>query len=255
MNSIPSIFPNGAKAAVSMTYDDGLDAHLDRAIPDLEAANLRGTFYVPTRTPPPANCWSTRVGEWRSAAERGHEVGNHSQYHPCSAAWAKPNFKLEAYSLARMEQELAAANTELRAGTGIDTPRSYAYPCSQDFVGPDRQSFKPIADRLFPASRTGSRRRIIDPMDLDFAAVPSWKMDVETDIDQALSFVDDTIEAGGWAVFMFHGVGGGHTINVSHEFHRQVCKHIAMHNDEIWCSTFVQVAMHIRASTRRPWKP
>jgi len=250
---LPSIFPNAAKAAVSLTYDDGPDAHLDHAMPDLEGANLRGTFYVPTRTLPPHNCLSSRFEEWKAAAQRGHEIGNHTQYHPCSADWVKPNFRLEAYSIARMESELVAAANELEHGTGIAGPRSFAYPCSQDFVGPEKESFKPMVDRLFPAARTGPRRRIIDPMTVDFAAIPSWKMDQDTDIDHAIGFIDDAIEAGGWAVLTFHGVDGGHTINVSREFHRAVCKHIAMHNDVVWCDTLVNVAMHIRKATNRPW--
>jgi hypothetical protein len=34
----PFPWPNGAKAAVVLTYDDGMDTHLDSAAPDLEAA-------------------------------------------------------------------------------------------------------------------------------------------------------------------------------------------------------------------------
>mgnify|MGYP001356232079 FL=1 len=33
-------WPNGAKTAICLTYDDGLDSQLDIAIPDLENENL-----------------------------------------------------------------------------------------------------------------------------------------------------------------------------------------------------------------------
>jgi sialate O-acetylesterase len=33
-------WPGGAKAAVCLTYDDGIDSHLNIAIPDLERENL-----------------------------------------------------------------------------------------------------------------------------------------------------------------------------------------------------------------------
>jgi sialate O-acetylesterase len=39
-------WPGSARAAVCMTYDDVIDQHLDNAAPDLENANLRGTFCV-----------------------------------------------------------------------------------------------------------------------------------------------------------------------------------------------------------------
>src|SRR3982751_5926104 len=98
MIDLPSIFPNECRGAVSLTYDDALDAHLDHAMPDLEAAELRGTFYIPTRR---ENAWRTRPDEWKAAHGRGHEIANHTQYHPCSGKhpWVLPNFRLEAYSL------------------------------------------------------------------------------------------------------------------------------------------------------------
>lgn len=36
-----------AKALISLTFDDGLDCHLDKAIPLMERFGLKGTFYVP----------------------------------------------------------------------------------------------------------------------------------------------------------------------------------------------------------------
>ena len=39
----PNPWPRGY---VSLAYDDGLDSQLDIAVPQLEAAGLRGTFYL-----------------------------------------------------------------------------------------------------------------------------------------------------------------------------------------------------------------
>ena len=39
-------WPNGARAAVSLTYDDGLNSQLDCALPQLEAAGFRATFFL-----------------------------------------------------------------------------------------------------------------------------------------------------------------------------------------------------------------
>src|SRR4051812_41802208 len=51
MLELGGVFPNGRHAAISFTYDGGLDRHLDEVIPQLESFDLRGTFYVPTRAP------------------------------------------------------------------------------------------------------------------------------------------------------------------------------------------------------------
>jgi sialate O-acetylesterase len=38
-------WPNNAKAGICLTYDDGLDCHLDTARVDLNRYNLKGSFY------------------------------------------------------------------------------------------------------------------------------------------------------------------------------------------------------------------
>jgi sialate O-acetylesterase len=109
---LPGIYPNGARGAVSLTYDDALAVHLDTAMPQLESFGLRGTFYIPTRASM-ADAWRERPADWRAAAERGHEIANHTQYHPCSIThdWVKPNFSLESYSLAAWSRSSPARTT------------------------------------------------------------------------------------------------------------------------------------------------
>jgi len=85
---------NGKKCAVALTYDDGLNVHLDKVIPVLDSAGFKGTFYL-------TGCRegvSRRIEDWRKAAARGHELGNHTLFHPCVAVangrdysdWVKP---------------------------------------------------------------------------------------------------------------------------------------------------------------------
>jgi sialate O-acetylesterase len=38
-------WPDNKKAAVVFTYDDGLDCHLDVAVPQLDEFGFKGTFY------------------------------------------------------------------------------------------------------------------------------------------------------------------------------------------------------------------
>ena len=119
-------------ATISLTFDDGLDAHLDVAMPVLEQAGLRGTFYVDIRS----TSLGRRGGEWREAAARGHELGNHSLLHPAVRAksWVREANALENYSLDRMRMELEVANNVLRALDGR-TERTYAFPCSNPILG------------------------------------------------------------------------------------------------------------------------
>ena len=45
-NDIDFSWPNRQLAAVSLTFDDGLQSQLDLAVPILEECAVRGTFYV-----------------------------------------------------------------------------------------------------------------------------------------------------------------------------------------------------------------
>src|ERR1017187_10539301 len=115
-------WPGGAKAAVALTYDDGVDADLDHAIPDLDARNLRATFYVPGSSA----SLSKRMEEWRTAARRGHELGNHTLFHPCltripgeERTWVTPDYT--AYRMPRVQMRGEKSAPQARgAGTMAD---------------------------------------------------------------------------------------------------------------------------------------
>ena len=250
-----AMFSGGKRGAVSFTYDDALAEHLDIAMPHLESRGLRGTFYIPTRQQP-KDSWHTRPADWVAAVERGHEIGNHSQYHPCkgAASWVKPEYARERYDLARMEAELRAANDDLDVAVGHSAERSFAYPCCDDWVGEEHTSMRPLADQLFPVSRGGGSRQLADPATVDFRFVPSWALVPEVPRTDILAFINEAIDLGQWAVLMFHGVGGGgHRMNVTREDHEAICQHVAERKADLHCDTFLNVAKQLRASFNRPW--
>jgi len=248
------MFPDGKRGAVSFTYDDALAEHLDIAMPDLERFGLRGTFYIPTRQQP-KDSWHTRPADWAAAAKRGHEIGNHSQHHSCTGAatWVKREFVREGYDLPRMEAELLAANDDLDRVVG-QAVRSYAYPCGEDWVGTEHTSMRPMVDRLFPASRGGGGRELVDPATIDFRFIPSWPLVLEIPVSQILAFIDEAIELGHWAVFMFHGVGGGgHRMDVTSANHQAICRHVSDRKRHLYCDTVISITSMLRKSLQQPW--
>jgi len=68
-------WPNGARAAVSLAYDDALDSQLDNALPALQRHGFKATFYLTLANAPVRR----RMAEWRAAAQRGHELGNRAR--------------------------------------------------------------------------------------------------------------------------------------------------------------------------------
>ncbi len=254
-----NLFPGARGAAVSFTYDDALHVHLDHAMPDLEAVGLRGSFYVPTHNQP-NDAWQDRKSDWRAAIARGgHELGNHTQYHPCSGIlnWVKPERRLETYDLDRIERELLAANRELAEGAGVVTPVSFAYTCAHDWVGPERTSFRPVVGRIFPAARVGDIELtgpFVNPHNLDFTAIGSIGIVEDHSLADLKRSVDLAIQRREWLVFMFHGVGGEHRMNILRKNHIALVEYVAGRSGEIWCDTFLNISQHIRKITNRPWK-
>ena len=88
--------------AVSLTFDDGLDCQLEKAIPPMNELGLRGTFYIL----PTGADWLKRCLPWSEAAAAGHEIGNHSLSHICSNNLMLSAGGLEEKTLEEIEKEL-----------------------------------------------------------------------------------------------------------------------------------------------------
>jgi peptidoglycan/xylan/chitin deacetylase (PgdA/CDA1 family) len=245
----PIPWPNGARAAVVLTYDDAMDTHLDHAAPDLEAASLRGTFFLPGHS----ESLAKRLPEWRALAARGHELGNHAIFHPClrkpatgpEREWVRPEYALEGYTVERLRDEAAAMNTTLLALDG-ESVRTFAYNCGDTTAGG-----RPYVDALRPlflAARIGDDRVVEDVRGLDPMLVPSWAAESVTGA-QLVAFARRALDAEGLAVFMFHGVGG-QWIPVSREAHKELVDWLAANRRTVWTDTFRAVMAHVAAEQR-----
>lgn len=105
--------------AISLSYDDGLNSQLDNVVPALNKYNLKASFYLTLAS----TVVRERLQEWRSAALQGHELGNHTLYHPCRASlpgreWVPDTANLDTYSLKQIVQEVEMANSFLYAIDG-----------------------------------------------------------------------------------------------------------------------------------------
>lgn len=69
--AVAGTWPDGKRAAVALTYDDALVSQLDMAVPALDAAGFKGTFFLIGSKIAPE-----QIARWRSAAAEGHELGN-----------------------------------------------------------------------------------------------------------------------------------------------------------------------------------
>ncbi len=271
----PVTFKDGAVAAVSLTYDDGLDPHLAIVQPALEAAGFRGTFFLSSfegvdndwalpsiKMPLPP--LSARHMAWQAAGQKGHELADHTVNHPCNSASKAPGFHYTDYTMARMQQELDESTARL-ARLGATPPLTFGYPCGGDKagVGPTGEDFSPLIAQRFMAARV-SVNGIADPATVDLLHVPQLDTGGKTG-DELKKMIDDAIAAKGWLVLLFHGVGNEQascpqnlgyapdkcTINyltTSAEAHQALIDYLAEKKQQVWTAPFKEVATAIKTA-------
>jgi len=112
-----------------LTFDDARKSQLDQGAPILAAHGIPATFYVNLEP------FQARAEDWLALVRAGHEIGNHTATHPCSAQheFSREN-ALEDYTLETMDRELSEASAAIER-TGGTAPTTIAYPCGQTFVG------------------------------------------------------------------------------------------------------------------------
>lgn len=232
------------KAIICLTYDDGLETQLSTVIPQLDSAGLKATFFLNSIQ---GSSQSATIGQtpeavlgWTNAAKSGHELGNHTLFHPCpeKLGWAK-SVSIERYTVDRIMTEIKTQNTLLSLLDPQRTIRSFAFPCNNTFIG-DTDYSKIIEDqRLVKFGRTGgdSTSVITDFSHLNAMQVPSWLVLTGTSLAQLIAFAEKAKEAGGMGVYQFHGIGG-QIFEVSREIHRAFLGYLKAHPGDYQVMTF-----------------
>jgi peptidoglycan-N-acetylglucosamine deacetylase len=233
---------NGKQCAVVLTYDDALNVDLDNVVPCLDSVGFKGTFYLIGESP----VVSKRLSEWRLIAKRGHELGNHTLTHPCDGSfqgrsWVSPENDLSKYSFNRVVNEIRVTNTLLQAIDG-KTERTFAFPCGDLKI--DTISFYSTLEHDFVGARgVRSSLQSLNMVDLD--NIDCFGINGQSGT-YMIDLVNKAMETHTLLVFLFHGVGGEHNINVSLEAHRQLIQYLKQHENEIWIAPMVEVAKFIR---------
>jgi len=237
-------WPHGEKAAVSLSYDDAIDSQLDNAIPALDRAGLHGSFYLTLANPSIAK----RLPEWRAAAARGHELGNHTLFHYCSARpagheWVTPELDLDTVSAARMVAQVRLANTMLHAIDGR-TERTFTVPCG-DRRAQGGVDYVDLVKGEFVAIKSGGVGVIPDMAALDPLAVGVTAPEGLGGA-QLIQLVKDAAARGTMINITFHGIGGDY-ITTSRQAHEELLAYLAAHRDVYWTDTFMNIMTYVKA--------
>lgn len=244
--SKPTIaWPHGARAAVSLTYDDALRSQLDHAVPALHEHALVGTFFLTGTSP----VLRASPESYRALVRAGHELAAHTMNHPCDRAlsFVKPGMSLQDYDVTRMEAELAESIRQLH-DLGQQEPLTFAYPCGSTWLGDPPQSYVPSIEKSFIAAR-GVARAIVDPTRVQLFEVPSVMGDISA--NALIGWVEQALESGGWVVFTFHGVEGDN-LSVAGDAHEALLAYLDKNRTRIWTERFGTVAQYVKAHAPPP---
>ncbi|MDO3387966.1 polysaccharide deacetylase family protein [Gilvimarinus sp. SDUM040013] len=228
-------WPNGEKAAVSLSYDDALSSQLDNAIPSLNKYNLKGSFYLMMASPVVGD----RVDEWREAAKQGHELGNHTIYHACSKSqpgtdWVAPYNDIDQRTVEQMRDEITVASAFLKAIDGKNT-RTFTPPCGH--LETSNGNYVETVSDLFIAIK-GSETDL--PQGFSKIALPDGQSGQEL-----IDFVKKSAKNGGLVQIIFHGIGGDH-IAVSREAHESLLEFLHENRETYWTDTYLNIMTHLR---------
>jgi hypothetical protein len=236
-----------ARAAVSLSFDDGLPSHLHKAIPLLNRFGIYGTFYV---IPGGLVNWQDSVRMFAGAPAGGHEIGNHSLSHWCGAGVREEQDRagLEYRTMDEMEAELDESDRRLRSVFPDVRSWSYAYPCSRTDIGRgvNRKSFVPLVAERFAAARAGADRpeAVNSPYHADLHALSAWDCAGRSGTEM-VGLVEHVLAEGGYGVFVFHGIGEGRR-PVGEEDFATLVRHLVRRKELLWVDTIIRVAEHLK---------
>lgn len=235
-------WPQHKKAVIVLTYDDAINSQLDVAVPQLNAAHLKATFFLT------GNLTATTIPRWRTVAAAGHELANHTLYHPCVGNGTGQNSK--AYTVAAIVREISMMNNFLFAVDGKQG-RTYAYPCTETKVDGVSYVDSLRKSKLVKYARIGGDERdmITDFKKLDPLLVPSWGVSENTSGAKLIAFVKKVEEAGGMGIFMFHGIGGDY-ITTPADAHKELLEYLRQHRADILVMTFQQAMDYVTEANK-----
>jgi peptidoglycan/xylan/chitin deacetylase (PgdA/CDA1 family) len=208
---------------VSLTYDDSLASQISYAMPVLDRAGLKATFFLS----------GTNLASFAPLAKGGHELASHTVTHPCRDA-------LSALSLEDMAKELDAGVAAVQA-LGVSGKLTFAYPCGEMRLK-GGASYEPLVQARFRAAR-GVAGVVADPKSVNVFNVPAFFPPTNSDGSDVVAFIEEARKIHGWAVIGIHGVSAaGEYLQFPQAAHDKVVDYLVEQKQTVWTAPFGTVA-------------
>lgn len=224
-------WPDGAQAAVSLSYDGGLPEQLHLAHPLLRILRLPATFYLS------ATFFLENSKAWSAVSALGYEIGNHSLFGVTGPRGELPNWTLEM-----VESDLHDTETLLRDYLPSSTDRSFAYP--GDLPTCFEGSYQPAVESQFRFART-SFEGVNHPVFCNPQALLSVRCDGMSGAGM-VEKAEEAAELGAWIIFAVEDIGSkrGSFGEVDHEI---LLRHLAGNPNRFFVGSVYEIGNHIVA--------
>lgn len=239
-------WPDGKRAAVSMSFDDGRVSQVDIGLALLKKANVKVTFYV---TP---GAVEKRLDGWKQAVADGHEIGSHSLTHPCTGNYAfSSKNALEDFDLPKMAAQLDEATDRIHKLLGVK-PTTFAYPCGLKFVGRGRdvKSYVPLVAERFLVGRGYLDESPNAPAFTDLAQAMGTPFD-DLEFPQMKAIVDSAMKEGRWIIFVGHDFGERRRQTVDTKALEMLIAYLKDPANGIWVETVAEIGGYVKKQTGR----
>lgn len=216
-------FAGDRPAALTYTFDDGLRDQFTVAVPMLNEAGLKGTFFVipgkvsesvgdAEKRKNDKRAWGTIPWEeLRQMAAQGHEIANHT--------WSHPN--LTKLTATEVEEQIAKARDAIREHIG-SPPQTLAFPFNARTPEIEAAALKDhVAFRAYQKGMGG-----------------------RDTVESLNAWADGLVAEKKWGVLMAHGIAWGYAALGDPEIFRAHLKHVKDRAADIWVDTFANVSKY-----------
>jgi peptidoglycan-N-acetylglucosamine deacetylase len=241
----PTLWPGDRSAAISLTFDDGMQTQLDNAGPVLKKHGINGTFFVITGN---LNSWRKRPDDWARLAAEGNEIASHTVNHPCMLKQIK--IHSQNYTPDMMLKEIRESSEDIIARLGVRRGLTFAYPCGDmtfggeaDLARNQARYLEYVAQYYFAARGYNSWAPVVAD-DINPLTVPVLGWTFGKDFPSLLGQLEPVRQGHNWGVYVFHGVGG-QWLSVTTQALDELAGFLAQHR-EIWTATFGDVVRYIQ---------
>ena len=219
-------FRDNKKGAVSLTFDDGYQSPVTNGVPQMNARNLKGTFF-------PLTSWrEISLDTLRELARQGHEIGSHSVTHP----------HLTTLSETDLRWELKESQRIINLDVPSDSCVSFAYP-----YGESNETIRAITSEYYIAGRgigspEGGYLNYYEDgpswKTLNFFNVGSYGIsEGQTTIADIDSYLNLAVQRHAWYCMYFHQI-------TDTNFFTQILNQLL--TKDVWIDTFGSIVRYMR---------